>query len=176
MKINITYLLLFCGLTACNSSVKQYNEFIDRDNIKLNGFIPTIIDLKTITIKFGKPDSVTPDYDDVNDKEKLKYVYFKGVQFEKYNDTLTFKRIDFKNSPDCYISYRSVKLDSNTRFVDFKKLFPISAEKNELSGTDQDKNQWIKIAGSIPKSGDEWDFLFDREKGNLIRIEYIANH
>ena len=131
---------------------------------------------KTALAEFGKPDSViTPDYSDMGEtywNGKFKYCYFKGLQLEKYHDSLAFKSINFGKSPGWFISYKNVKFDGKTTIEDFKRLFPISVEEKELHGTSMDKNQWIRIATSPEPTDDAWVFLFDRNTGKLISVDH----
>ncbi|MBV8390296.1 MAG: hypothetical protein JO080_10895 [Mucilaginibacter sp.] len=191
MKIRL--LLFFCCLIwACHSpkgqqssikkeqSIHKFDsvnkEYLDRDSVKLNGDISMMSSFKATTVKLGKPDSIiTPDYNNVSQSYKeveFKYCHFKGVLFEKYQDSLVFRSINLSKSPGWFLSYKRRKLSSNTTIGDFKKLFPNSIENNELHGTSMDKNQWIRIAASQDVSDTAWVFLFDRDSGKLKTIEF----
>jgi hypothetical protein len=135
-----------------------------------------VSEYKVALIRLGKPDSIiTPDYSNVSESYwdgKFKYCYFKGMQFEKYKDSLAFRSIDFTKSPGWYLSYKAFKLDHKTTMEDFTKLFPHSVENKELHGTGMDKNQWIRVEASPDSSETAWIFLFDRNNGKLISIDY----
>ncbi|HEY9002001.1 MAG TPA: hypothetical protein VIM89_11660 [Mucilaginibacter sp.] len=192
MKANPAFVVLCVFLFACHGPQKQQadsnkmasalksdstnKEYLDRDSVKFNGEISMINSFKATTIKLGKPDSIiTPDSSNVSQSYKegeFKYCHFKGVLFEKYQDSLVFRSIDLPKSPEWYLSYKRSKFNSNTTIEDFKKLFPNSVENNELHGTSMDKNQWIRIAASSDLSDAAWVFLFDRNSGKLKSIEY----
>ena len=133
-----------------------------------------ISNLKSVTNKLGKPDSIMPG-DDVHGSfypGKFKFCYFKDALFEKHGDTLVFESLGFKKSPGFYLICDKYKFDQTFTAADFKKLFPNSYENNELSGTSMDKYQWISLATASTPSVSEWDFLFDRNSGKILSIEY----
>ena len=131
---------------------------------------------KTALVTLGKPDSIiTPDYSNLSEsywEGKFKYCYFKGMQFEKYKDSLAFRSIDFTKSSGCFLSYKRINFNDETTIGDFSKIFPNSAENKELHGTSMDKNQWIRVEASPDSSEAAWVFLFDRNTGKLISVEY----
>ncbi|MBS1521879.1 MAG: hypothetical protein JST50_12830 [Bacteroidetes bacterium] len=185
-------LVFSCLIWACHSpkrpqsSIKKEQsvhkigsvnkEYLDRDSVKLNDDISMMSSFKATIIKLGKPDSIiTPDSGNISQsykKGEFKYCHFKGVLFEKYQDSLVFRSIDLPKSPGWFLSYKRSKFSSNTTIDSFKKLFPNSVEDNELHGTSMDENQWIRIAASPDVSDTAWVFLFDRNSGKLKSIEY----
>ncbi|MBS1532457.1 MAG: hypothetical protein JSU01_19295 [Bacteroidetes bacterium] len=153
-------------------------EYMDWDSVKINGHLPIISHFKNAKELLGKPDSmITPNYTDVSNSyndEKFKYCYFKGVTFEKYNDTLVFRNIEFKKSSNWFMSYRGIKFDKETTIADIEKLFPMSLKNNSLSGTDMDKFLIITVRTAKPgiDNADNWVFTFEEKHDKLIKLEY----
>ncbi len=194
MKLRRLPTILLLLSIACHSPVKHNidskkptatkaalpvtgTEYMNWDSVKLNGTIPMISSFKSVTNKLGKPDSIKPG-DETNGSfypGKFKFCYYKNVLFEKYNDTLVFRSIEFKKSSDFYLINDKYKFYKTSTANDFKRLFPSSYENNELSGTSMDKYQWISLAAFTKQSDNEWYFLFDRNSGKILSIEhYVA--
>ncbi|MDB5135693.1 MAG: hypothetical protein JWP37_2296 [Mucilaginibacter sp.] len=130
---------------------------------------------KDVVNKLGQPNRINKLAEGVNGSfynKKFQYCYFKGLAFEKYNDTLVFGEINFKESPGFYLLNGKYRFDRNTRAADFKRLFPNAFENNELSGTDMNKYHWISLPVSLKRSDDDWAFLFDRNTEKLLKIEH----
>jgi hypothetical protein len=149
---------------------------VDWGSVKLNGSIPMASSFKRLVTMWGKPDSiVTPDYENISTSYfdgDFKYCYYKDIQFEKKGDSTAFRSIDFRKSKGAYLLNGKMKLSNATTIDDFKKLFPKTIENNELHGTDMDKDQWIRVATSSNYSDDAWIFLFDRNNGKLLSVDY----
>jgi hypothetical protein len=186
MKSKLLLTLLCIFIFACHTpkthppavhkSDPVTKEYIRWDSVKLNGSISMVSSFTVALNRLGKPDStIVPDYNDVSASYwngKFKYYYFRGVQFEKYRDSIAFSSINFPKSPEWFLSYKNIKFNGKTTIDNFKKLFPISAEKKELHGTSIDKNQWIRIDTSPDQSDDAWIFLFNRDTGKLISVDH----
>ena len=192
MKPKLLLSLLCLFIFACHLPKKQQSaahktapvhksdhvskEYISWDSVKLNSSISMVSDFKAAVNRLGRPDStIVPDYNDVSASYwdgKFKYCYFRGVQFEKYHDSIAFSSINFAKSPEWFLSYRNIKFNGKTTIDDFKMFFPSSVANKELHGTSMDKNQWIRVESSPDSSDTAWIFLFDRNNGKLISVEY----
>ena len=184
--------ILFCSLVlACHSPRKQPSgsdktastpiadsinkEFLDWDNVKLNGTIPMVSPYKVVISELGKPDSIGELSEGVNGSfyhKKFQECYFKGLTFEKYNDTLIFSKIDFREAKTAYLGNNKINFRSGSTDNYFHKLFPYSFLNTELTGTDMDKYQYVGLPTSPKNTSDNWIFMFKAETGDLLSIEH----
>lgn len=188
MKNRLIVILLCTLILACHSPVKQSLkknkklttiktdiEYLDWNNVRLNGNINMISSFKKVVSKIGAPDSIGKLSDGVNGSfyaKKFQYCYFKGVTFEKYHDTLVFSEIDFSKRNNFYLTDDKKRFNNLTTGEDFKRIFPYSFENNQLSGTDMDKYQMITLKTSDNNSDGEWDFIFDVKTKKILSIQY----
>ncbi|HZX59840.1 MAG TPA: hypothetical protein VFE54_13985 [Mucilaginibacter sp.] len=160
-----------------DSSINK--EYLDWNSLKINGTIPLISSYSDLVNKLGKPDSTSkPDSDEISNSfynKKFKYCYIKGLQFEKYNDTLVLRNIDFRKSNGLYINSNRAKISNETTIDDFKKLFPDAAENNQLSGTDLDEYLSISLSASRKHLNERWIFTFRWKDHRLIKLEYLID-
>ena len=180
----ILVLLLFTGL-ACNQPVKKADdtkekiERIDWNTTKINGLLPMIINVQQVTNRLGKPDSIVKPDHDITDsfyRNKMTYYYVKGLTYEKYHDTLVFKRIDFTKDTVDNLIWSKLKFDHTSTMSYFAKVFP-SSSNNELRGTDIDKYRIFGL--DDPENGNRrsgWMFCFNENGSKILWIDhYVAD-
>lgn len=192
MRIKYFTGLIILLIFSCNQSAKQTISkatdstttaktagtatYLAWDSVKLNGTIPMLYSFKTTEEKLGKADSiVTPNYEDVSSSffngKNFKYSYFKGITFEKSNDTIAFSSIDFTKNPAAYFGNDHIRLNNATTLSDFKKIFP-NATDDSLSVLGIGKTRAVSLAISKKETEDKWLFIFKEDGSKLLRIEY----
>ncbi|SDE13139.1 hypothetical protein SAMN05216464_10463 [Mucilaginibacter pineti] len=176
-------LLLFAGL-ACNQPVKQAIdtkekiEQIDWNKAKINGLLPMITHVQQVTNRLCKPDSIVKPDHAINDsfyRNKMTYCYVKGLTYEKYHDTLVFKRMDFRKDTIDNLILNKVKFDYTSSMSYFGRFFP-SSYNNELRGTDMDK--YLIFGLDDPENGNKsgWMFCFNEDGSKILWIDhYVAD-
>jgi len=97
------------------------------------------------------------------------YCTFKGLEFEKYGDTLILRNIDFEKNPALSLSSARLTLNGTTTIQTLQKVFP-KAFANELSGTDMDKTMAVSISAMGIALQADWILYFDRRSNRLKRI------
>jgi hypothetical protein len=134
-----------------------------------------ISSFKGVVKQLGKPDKIDTLTEGDNGSyfnKKFQYCYFKGLTFEKYDDTLVFSEIDFSKPTSFYLTDGEIRFDSSSEDADFKKLFPYSFDNNQLSGTSMDVYEYISLATAPKKTNDEWDFTFHTKNGKVWIISH----
>lgn len=126
--------------------------------------------------KLGKADSIiTPKYEDVSSSffngEKFRYCYFKGIMFERSNDTLAFSSVNFINDQTAYFGNDHIRLSYTTTLRDFKKFFP-DATDDSLMVVGIGKTRTVTLAVSKKETEDKWLFIFNEGGTKLLRIDY----
>jgi len=191
MKPSLVPILFCLFIFACHSSKKEQvgnqkapsinktdstnKEYLDWDSVRLNGVIPMISNYRDVVNKFGKPDSIAELTAGVNGSyyhKKFQECYFKGLIFEKYNDTLVFSKIDFREAKTAYLGDNKINFRSSSTDNYFHKLFPYSFLNTGLTGTDMDKYLYIALPTSSKNKSDGWIFTFKAETGDLLSIDH----
>jgi hypothetical protein len=176
-------LILFTGL-ACNQPVKKVDdtkekiEGIGWNTAKINGLLPMITRVQQVTNRLGKSDSIVKPDNDITDsfyRNKMTYYHVKGLTYEKYHDTLVFKRIDFRKDTVDNLILKKVKFDHTATMNYFGGLFP-SSFNNELRGTDMDKYRIFGL--DDPENGNKggWMVCFNEDGSKILWIDhYVAD-
>lgn len=165
----------FSVLPVVKKSPKINSEYIQWDDITINGKLPLLTTTRELFSLLGKPDSlVRQDLNEVctsfYDDKPFKNAYFQDSEFEIYGDTAVVSYINFKSNPNIFLKTSLVILSSKTTLAEIKKLFPKSAESlSELNVQNVGRTMAINIPNSKQASEGFWLLLF--QNGKLLRID-----
>lgn len=197
---NLQFLLVLFGFVSCrNTSTNHTNvesktanatkkvdttvkknlsssntEYIDFDEIRINGKLPIISKTDLLYKILGKPDSIiVPNMDDVcvsfYDKP-FKQAYIKNTEIEIYSDTAVVSTIDFESNYNLEFTTKNIRLNHNTTLIALKKLFPIAVKsKYELNVNKIGKTVTVSLPTSKQITDYSWLLFF--KYGKLIRID-----
>lgn len=155
------------------------SEYLAFDSVMLNGKLPMESEMPEATQLLGnqyKLAKATQYQKDNSYYEDLfTYCTFKGLEFEKYGDTLILRNIDFEKNPALSLSSARLTLNGTTTIQTLQKVFP-KAFANELSGTDMDKTMAVSISAMGTMQQDEWILYFDRRNNRLKKIYFWVDN
>lgn len=161
---------------ALRDSIWQNEEYLDFDELTINGKLPLITDTLSLYKLIGKPDSViTPDYDDICvsyfDKN-FKQVYYQSTNLELFGDTLVLSTLNFKTSPNLFLQSGKLILNHKTTLQDIEKIYPKAVKfKGETDIYQLGKFTSINLK-TFKNSTIEARWILYFEKNRLIRIDY----
>ncbi|MGZ5189181.1 MAG: hypothetical protein ACXWW0_13455 [Bacteroidia bacterium] len=155
--------------TPLQDSLQELDSLTWKD-VKINGKISLITELKKVNSELGKTDSISVGRDECPDLMARDFanLFVKGIEFENRNDSLIFRSIDLRKS-DIFLSSDQIRLDKTTTTEELQKYFPYSftrESRKEIYGVGIVKSIEIKDTASDKL----WLLFFDDKK--LIRIEY----
>ncbi len=137
MKVLLLILLLFFSCKnkdkSENKDVKNpqktiKNADIDFNKLKLNGVL--FFENKTSDCNkiLGKPiETIKIVYGEscgLNWENADFETYYKGLKCEQYKDSSCIKYINFKNNPDLFVNYETLKFSNSTSLDDMKLRYP----------------------------------------------------
>ena len=160
--------------TIVKPALTSNAEYIDFDEVRINGKLPIITKAKLLYNVLGKPDSiVTPNMDDVcvsyYDKP-FKEAYIKNSAFEIYGDNTVVSTLDFKSNHALEFTTQNFRLDHNTTLRELQKIFPNAVKsKYELNVVKLGKTVTVNLPISKRTSNYSWLLFFKNEK--LVRID-----
>jgi hypothetical protein len=178
------YLLIITVLffAACNphkDASKALNvkvNYVDPNAISINGHLKFIDSYNNALIYLGKPDStVKPDYGKSGPSyngHNFQYCYFKGVKFEKYNDSLVFRSIKLI-TPQMFVAYPRFTFNNSVTLSDVSKKLP-GVISDTLKRSAADKSIAVRVNMSDDKNdtSDKWVLTFDSKTQKLLELDY----
>ncbi len=158
--------------TDTTTLYRSSDEYIDWNNVRINGVLPPIGTTKLLYKALGKPDSIiTPNIECASFYDKAyKTAYFKGSSFELYGDTVIISTINFKQSGMTLTAGKLV-LNGNTTLADIAKVFP-NAVKDKSNVVVDTFGEVISISVNTGKTlaDDAWELMF--KDGKLVQMDY----
>jgi hypothetical protein len=149
------------------------SEYLAFDSAMLNGKLPMESEMPEATQLLGTQYKLAKatryQIDNSYYEDLFTYCTFKGLEFEKYGDTLILRNIDFEKNPALSLSSARLTLNGTTTIQTLQKVFP-KAFANELSGTDMDKTMAVSISAMGIALQDDWILYFDRRSNKLKSI------
>ncbi len=170
--------LLFLFISLFTLSVySQKNEGINWSEASINEKIKLEISVAEFEERYKKADSIVdvivdtcPDLNTV----ATQYYYYRGVCFEKDNDMLKFKSVDFSVRKRMYFAIDDDWFDHTTSLNSFRRSFPEQSQYIEDEyDYDGEEVQKIIIFPRDLSEQYEWNFYFKKEK--LYSIVFTCN-
>lgn len=165
--IVITAILLYTVQVSAQTS----REHIEPGTVKLNGKLgfksklaAAVKVLGAITGKDKEPMECGSYFDDEAVPSYL--IYINGITLEKHKDEVVLYRIDFRKTPDAYITYPSGRWDRNTTLQQVQKAFPLTAQDE----ANKEGDSFFIHPGK--DSDDFWVLEF--KKGRLVSLQYLV--
>lgn len=151
----------------------QAVEYLDWRKAKINNLLPLEATENKVNLVLSQADSmVASTMEDVcgsfHDRD-FKYAYFQNIEFEKYQDTLVFRSLDFENNKNNFLQVNDFVLNASSNLEQLKKYFP-KAVKAVYSIHNSEGLEAIQLEVTGSFADDKWILFFKRK--NLIRIEY----
>lgn len=142
-------LFSLCSAEAAIAKPETGNERGDvmlQDDIRFNGKLKRFFTLSDFEKVFGKPDSIKLLKDEgpcitIFDTEAPddKYLFKSGSRFETSKDRVAVD--DFWFLDGNYITYKGIRIDSNTTIAEITRLFPTAVKKK--LGSNKEGIGWI---------------------------------
>jgi hypothetical protein len=156
-------------------TLKESTEYIDFNEIKIQGELELISKASSLRKLLGEPDSV------INSSlidpcvfyynKNFRYAYYQKSVVELYDDTAVLTSINFQNKASIELITPMIALNSNTTLLEVEKLFPIAVEnKSEREVKGIGRTICIQLDTSKVRRDDRWLLFFIN--GKLIRIDY----
>lgn len=164
-------LLLFHSfmLTACTSVQTDEINYVPSEKVKVTNQIEVGSSVNTLKSAFGKPDSITEQFDPIIVETPTKYYHYKNTYFEAIKGTVT----SF-NLADESFSILGLKVgDSETKL---SNKFPQSYSNKYLAG--ENRNQLMVRVGLLTTDGvksDAYYLIFSLDNKKVSSIEYWEN-
>lgn len=156
--------------------ISENQEYLDWSSMRINGKFPLTASVKNIEGILGKADSVVNiDWNNTCSSryrsEESKNVYFGGVEFEQFGDSLDFMHINFSKDHSVFLQNGNLKLNYATTLEEVRKHFPnavkdISKGYYNIDGKETDA---INLPLSKELSEGQWILMF--QDGKLVRID-----
>lgn len=196
MNINffLPFLLLIVGCNNYQSKTKTFDEpikqserikskenqeveYLDWHKTRINNLLPLETEEKKIQSLLSQPDSIVdPNIQGVcvsfHDRE-FYYAYYQNIEFEKYNDILVFRNIDFRKNKNNFLQVNSLVLNATTTLEQLKNYFPkaVKAAYPIENSKKDEQLEAIQLEVVDSFSDEKWILLFRKKK--LIRIEFF---
>ena len=166
-------LLFFFLILFTLSAYSQKNEGINWDEASINEKIKLAITITEFENRYKKADSIIdvivdtcPDLNTV----ATQYYYYKGVCFEKKNEMLEFRSIDFSARKRMYFAIDDDWFDHSTTINSFERSFPEQSQYIE-DYYDEERDEEFDRIIIFPRDLSEqyeWDFYFKDNKLHSI--------
>lgn len=163
---------------AFRDSLWANTEYLDFDKVRINGKLPLITDSLALYSLLGKPSKIVkPDLDDICvsffDSENFKYVkYGNSTVFELCGDTIVPRVFNFESTPQLFLKYGELFLNSKTTLKEIEKIYPKAVKFQYLTDI-YEEGKFVTLSLRVTKGKNidaSWLLFF--EKGKLIRIDY----